>query len=67
MEHLHVEGPNHLFCDRCRSAGANVSASEPPEVPMFYQGIRFGIVNVDSFLRQNAQTLAAAKRKASQN
>ena len=30
---------------------------------MFYQGFRFCIVNVDSFLRQNAQTLAAAKRK----
>ena len=34
---------------------------------MFYWGFRFCIVNAYFYLRQNAQTLAAAKRKASRN
>ena len=34
-ENLHVEGQNHLFRDAFRLAGANVSASGPPEVLCF--------------------------------
>ena len=62
-----MEGQNNLFRDAFRLAGANVSASGPPEVLCFIRVSVFCIVNVDSFLRQNAQTLAAAKRKASRN